>query len=67
VNDVVDVVPPFWVNQQPPAEILQTVSGHSVELKCHVHGVPPPQVVWSFAKGIKRQIDMQISLPALVN
>jgi hypothetical protein len=55
------------VNQQPPAEILQTVSGHSVELKCHVHGVPPPQVVWSFAKGIKRQIDMQISLPALVN
>ncbi|EFX83213.1 hypothetical protein DAPPUDRAFT_48415, partial [Daphnia pulex] len=49
-------VPPFWVNQQPPAEILQTVSGHSVELKCHVHGVPPPQVVWSFAKGIKHKM-----------
>jgi hypothetical protein len=56
------------VNQQPPAEILQTVSGHSVELKCHVHGVPPPQVVWSFAKGKNvKLIDMQISLPALVN
>jgi hypothetical protein len=67
VNDD-DVVPPFWVNQQPPAEILQTVSGHSVELKCHVHGVPPPQVVWSFAKGKNvKLIDMQISLPALVN
>ncbi|XP_059350890.1 cell adhesion molecule Dscam2-like isoform X2 [Daphnia carinata] len=43
-------VPPFWVNQQPPADTVQTVSGHSVELKCHVHGVPTPQVIWSFTR-----------------
>ncbi|KAI9556414.1 hypothetical protein GHT06_016202 [Daphnia sinensis] len=43
-------VPPFWVNQQPPADTIQTVSGHSVELKCHVHGVPTPQVTWSFTR-----------------
>ncbi|XP_057373786.1 cell adhesion molecule Dscam2-like isoform X5 [Daphnia carinata] len=47
---VVVQVPPFWVNQQPPADTVQTVSGHSVELKCHVHGVPTPQVIWSFTR-----------------
>lgn len=43
-------VPPYWLSQ-PPAETIQTVSGHSVELTCHVHGVPPPQVTWSFTQG----------------
>ena len=33
-----------------PTEIVQTVNGHSVELTCHVHGVPAPQIIWSFAK-----------------
>lgn len=41
-------VPPFWVKS--PTEIVQTVNGHSVELTCHVHGVPAPQIIWSFAK-----------------
>lgn len=38
------------MNGQAPAEMVQTVDGHSVELVCRVDGVPPPQITWSFSK-----------------